>query len=1241
MPSADETYRSQPTLHRIFAVTSVGLLAAVVWMIAADHDRPWKRVQRDFQRLESSKLKALEAEKLAGRTDERKAEIEQVRAKLREAEEESRRRASELVAADDELKRLGGKAERSSQARRFKQAELDSLRTVYDGMIERGESRRARDFLDAEVAEAERRLADLAREDQEAQAALATAQAAREALGGNIESLKLEQARLTREVDRIRRVIEQKEARNFGVQAWLRGLPGVDMAASPTKIEQITLPQLTIDYNFKDVPRQDRCTTCHQGIDRPGYDLDAEGRPTPPVFASHPSLDHGATAVDGRGKPVKAGLFLDPNGPHPIHEFGCTICHGGQGSGVDFANAAHTPDDPAEAARWRKDHGWAHAEHWDFPMLPSRFAESSCLKCHQDVTDVPEASRLQAGRRRIASYGCFGCHEIGGGESPGPNFADESRVGPSLRKLASKVSPDWLFRWIKDPHAFRPDTRMPRYYGLSEDLPGDAAKADAEVHGMVRYLLAKSESAVETPTPAEEPDPDRGKETFLQKGCLACHQHRPYRTEGPDNEVALRDRKAVDPTYKPDVDQTFDPSIFPESARSHAMAELGPNLVNVAAKFPSDEQGQAWLASWLIDPGAHDPESLMPDLQLSVQEAADVAAWLQSVPGGWPAKVEAPPADAPPVRDAVDELVRLYVKKGGYLKDGKAVGVPLGEVESFVAGLPADDKLLFLGEKTIGRLGCFGCHDVPGFEDAKPIGVALSDWGSKSLAQLDFGHVDDFLQDHRADALGRRDGVDPFYQDQIAERSRVGFLFQKLHRPRSYDHLKRDPLYKAWDDRLRMPQFAWADDPEAVEEVMTFVLGLTGERVHPRYVARTHYDEAQIARAEGVKILDRYQCAGCHVMEMPRYRIAAGTAVADALPAFRTNLRASYNARASDFSPDLLVATTHDPALKLDDESIEASLAVGPDDGSAVEVEAMPVDELDDEISVQVWKPVVIRGYTFNVGDILTFDRTRIQVEPARGGGFAWLYAAYQAEETGKPFDSFWNRLPPPLIREGLKVQTSWTSLYLKDPYAIRPAAQLRMPRYHYRSVGRETEQLANYFAAVDGVEFPYQTILHQLQGYVVEREKVHPNYLDAGYAMMAAKGSPCIQCHAVGPYKPDESAVDVVHGPELRQVANRFRPEYLRHWIANPRRLVPYTGMPQNLAPTGPAQMPPPPTFENQPLEMIRAMRDALLNYANVVERRLVETAPADPPAPEPAAAAPPLPKADAPAAEPEEASP
>ena len=202
------------------------------------------------------------------------------------------------------------------------------------------------------------------------------------------------------------------------------------MAAPPTKIQQISLPDLTINYNFKDVPRYDRCTTCHQGIDQVGYDKDASGKPMPEVFAAHPFLTTGATSVDSRGKVVTAGLYLDGNGPHPINAFGCTICHGGQGSGTDFTFASHSPADLKEEEHWKEKYGWQEIHHWDYPMLPQRFIESSCVKCHHQITDIPQAKKLQAGYQRIVQYGCTGCHTIGGEGSFGPDLTDERHGRP-------------------------------------------------------------------------------------------------------------------------------------------------------------------------------------------------------------------------------------------------------------------------------------------------------------------------------------------------------------------------------------------------------------------------------------------------------------------------------------------------------------------------------------------------------------------------------------------------------------------------------------------------------------------------------------------------------------------------------------------------------------------------------------------------------------------------------------------
>ena len=272
----------------------------------------------------------------------------------------------------------------------------------------------------------------------------------------------------------------------------------------------------------------------------------------------------------------------------------------------------------------------------------------------------------------------------------------------------------------------------------------------------------------------------------------------------------------------------------------------------------------------------------------------------------------------------------------------------------------------------------------------------------------------------------------------------------------------------------------------------------------------------------------------------------------------------------------------------------------------------MPIGLFENELTVQLWQPVTVRGYTFNIGDNVTLDQTKIQKTPSVGGDFAWLFATYQAERTGNPFESFWNRLPPPLLREGIKVQTPWLTAFLKDPHMIRPAAQLRMPQFHYgkstQTPSRETEELANFFAARDRAEFPYQTIPEQNPSYVAERNKEHPDYLPAGWLMMTNKASPCLQCHAIGQFKPT-GGDQVVNGPDLREVAPRFRPDYLLAWIANPRRLLPFTAMPQNIAPHGTVQILVPKTFENKPFDMVRAVRDTLLNYVNAVELQLASS--------------------------------
>src|SRR5206468_2352745 len=109
------------------------------------------------------------------------------------------------------------------------------------------------------------------------------------------------------------------------------------------------------------------------------------------------------------------------------------------------------------------------------------------------------------------------------------------------------------------------------------------------------------------------------------------------------------------------------------------------------------------------------------------------------------------------------------------------------------------------------------------------------------------------------------------------------------------------------------------DDPAAVEEVMTFVLGLTGEKINARYLPKYKYTPAQTAVAEGSKLLNRYNCTGCHTLAMPKYTILAGTKLDEALTDFATNVRVAYANRANDYLKELYPKLAWDEKTTADD----------------------------------------------------------------------------------------------------------------------------------------------------------------------------------------------------------------------------------------------------------------------------------------------------------------------------------
>ncbi len=106
----------------------------------------------------------------------------------------------------------------------------------------------------------------------------------------------------------------------------------------------------------------------------------------------------------------------------------------------------------------------------------------------------------------------------------------------------------------------------------------------------------------------------------------------------------------------------------------------------------------------------------------------------------------------------------------------------------------------------------------------------------------------------------------------------------------------------------------------------------------------------------------------------------------------------------------------------------------------------------------------------------------------------------------------------------------------------IRPAAQLRMPQFHYGKSDASTRRMKprswpTTSPRAIGPSSPIRRSPSRIASYLAERNKAHPDYLAAGWLMMTNKASPCLQCHAIGQFKPS-GGDQVVNGPDLREVA-------------------------------------------------------------------------------------------------------
>ena len=219
-------------------------------------------------------------------------------------------------------------------------------------------------------------------------------------------------------------------------------------------IQQIWLPELGA---------VDRCTSCHVGLNESAL----ADVPTQP-YRQHPVI------------------------PHKSEQFGCTVCHRGQGAATTVEEA----------------HNSTLA--WEQPILPAKYIESSCGECHRGP--LPGTPQLNQGRSLLSREGCVHCHTVKLADGSTMKATDNP---PSLSHIADKTTREWIFAWLKDPQAYASTATMPNFK-LTDD---DARDISA-------FLISNStpiEGDTTTVAAKAQPDPTAGASLYGESFCATCH----------------------------------------------------------------------------------------------------------------------------------------------------------------------------------------------------------------------------------------------------------------------------------------------------------------------------------------------------------------------------------------------------------------------------------------------------------------------------------------------------------------------------------------------------------------------------------------------------------------------------------------------------------------------------------------------------------------------------------------------
>jgi mono/diheme cytochrome c family protein len=282
----------------------------------------------------------------------------------------------------------------------------------------------------------------------------------------------------------------------------------------------------------------------------------------------HVAMAPGEQAVTGRGMATHRPVVHDPA------EFGCTVCHGGQGRATEKLDA----------------HG--RIPFWPEPMLPAPMSEAGCGTCHA-APGVPHRDLLATARATFERLDCLSCHRVDG--RGGTLRPDEGGMeGPDLSRIGvAGYNSDWYAQHLATAARAKSG---PWQTGFGEIGPDDLAALE---------LYLKTRVAA--------PKLIYAKSVFQSSGCLGCHKVNGVGgDDGPDlTRAGEKDPGRVDFSAVPG-ERTI-ANWFSEHVRAPAAVVAG-SLMPAPPVPPSDVEALTFYTLSLRRrdvPGSHLPRDRM------------------------------------------------------------------------------------------------------------------------------------------------------------------------------------------------------------------------------------------------------------------------------------------------------------------------------------------------------------------------------------------------------------------------------------------------------------------------------------------------------------------------------------------------------------------------------------------------------------------------------------------------------